>query len=103
MLIAEATKLRPYLDYILDKEIVIHASRQSVAPVKEVLNKKPIDTANNTISFMNGLTEDYLKTSNIKNRILVITWERKIVSKHQHLDTIQAKINIMTHQVKLFI
>ena len=51
MIIAEATKLKTYLDYILDKGIVMQAARQSVTIVKEVLNKNPIDTANNTVSF----------------------------------------------------
>ena len=26
----------------------------------------------------------------------------KVVGKHQHIDTVQAKINIMHHQVKIF-
>ena len=73
MIIDEATNIRPYLDYILDKEIVVQSARKSVATVKEVLNKKPIDTKNNTISFLNGLTEGDLNTSNIKYRISVIT------------------------------
>ena len=83
--------------------MLIQSSRKSVAVVKEVLNKKPIDTANNSIGFLNGLNEDDLKTTNIKDRISVITWARKIVSKHQQLDIVQAKIDIMKHQVKLFI
>ena len=105
IIIAEVEKLRPYLDYILDKEIVIQAAKQSVAAVKEVLNKNPIDTANNTLSFLSGLTEDDLKTTNIKEKISIITWERKVVRKHQHqhLNIVQAKIDIMNHQIKLFI
>ena len=89
MIIAEATKLRPYLDYILDKEIVMQAARQSVAAVKEVLNKNLIGTSYNTISLLNGLTKDDLKTTNKKDMISVITWARKVVSKHQHLDIVQ--------------
>ena len=103
MIITEAGKLRPYLNYILDKETGIHASRQSCTVVKEDLNEKPIDTANNKVSFMNGLSEYDLKTIGIKDRILVITWARKFVGKHQHLDTVQDKIDIMQHQVKMFI
>ena len=88
MIIAKETNIRPYLDYILEKEIVVQFSKKSVAVVKEVLNKKPIDTANNTIGFFNGLTENDLKIANIKDRISVITWARKVVRKHQHLDTV---------------
>ena len=43
MIVVEEKKIRPYLDYILDKQIVIQSARKSVATVKEVLNKKPID------------------------------------------------------------
>ena len=39
-LIAEENKLRPYLDYVLDKEVVIQSSKQRVTTVREILNKK---------------------------------------------------------------
>ena len=70
--------------------------------MKERLKKNPIDYAKNTIDFLKGLTEDALKEANIKDIISIITWEIKFVNKHQHLDTGEAKIGIMTHQVKLF-
>ena len=82
MIITEAEKLRPYLNYILDKETIIQASRQSCTVVKEALNKKPIDTTNNTINFLNDLSEDDLKIMGIKEKISVITWARKVVGKH---------------------
>ena len=50
MIIDEATKIKTYLDYILDKEIVMPEAKQGVVSVREVLNKNPIDTTNNTIS-----------------------------------------------------
>ena len=56
MIITEDGKLRPYLNYILYKEIVIQAARQSCTAVKESLNKKPIDTKNNTVHFINGVS-----------------------------------------------
>ena len=55
----------------------MQSSKQSVTTVKERLNKKPIDYGKNTIDFLNRLTEDELKETNIKYRISVITWERK--------------------------
>ena len=54
-------KLRPYWDFILDKEIVTQAARQNILMVKYVLHKNPIDTAHNAISFLNSLTEDEIK------------------------------------------
>ena len=79
MIIAEAGKLRPYLNYILDKELVMQDARETCTSVKEVLNKNPIYTTNNTISFLNGLTEDDLKAAGIKDIISIITWERKVL------------------------
>ena len=51
---------------------------------------------------MNGLTKDDLKNENFRDRISIITWAKKVVNKYQHLDTVQAKIDIMAHQLKLF-
>ena len=56
MITTEAGNLSPYLNYIMDKETVIHATKQSCTIVKEVLNKKPIDTTNYIVSFLNGLS-----------------------------------------------
>ena len=83
------------MDYILDKEMVIKSSKQSLTIVKERLNKNPIENANNTIDFLNGWTKDELKAANIKDRISIITWVRKAVDKHHQLDTVEAKIGIL--------
>ena len=103
MLIAEATKFTPYLDFILDKEIVTQATSHNVMMVKQVLNKKPIDIAHNAIICLNSLTEDEIRKANIQDRILVITLERKVVNKYHHSETVQAKIDVMHHQIKEFI
>ena len=68
-----------------------------------MLNKKPIDTTNNAIKFLNSLTEEEIKKENIQDRVLVITWARKLVNKYHHLATVQAKIEVMHHQIKEFI
>ena len=69
---------------------------------KEKLNKNAIDYANKAIKFLNGLTKDDLKNANIKEKISIITWARKLVNKYHHLDTVWAKIDIMAHQLNLF-
>ena len=102
-LISEATKLRSYLDYILDKEISMQSSKQSVATVRERLNKNPIDYARNAIHFPNRLKEEEIRTTNLMDRISIITWARKVVNRHHHLDTIESNIGIMAHEVKSFI
>ena len=60
-IIEEANKFRPYLDYILDKELVIQSSRQDLAVAREKMNKKPVECAKNAIDFLNSLLEDDLR------------------------------------------
>ena len=73
MIIAEAIKLRPYLNYILDKDMDINVVRKSCIALKEALNKNHVDTTNNTIIFLNNLSEEDLRTMGIKDKIIVIT------------------------------
>ena len=49
--------------------------------------------------FLNGLTEEELRT----NMISIITWDRKVVNQHHHLDTIESKMGIIAHEVKSLI
>ena len=102
MIIVEAVNLMPYLNYILDKDMVINASRKSCTAVKEALNKNHMDASQNTINFMNDLSEDDLRTTKINDRITMITWAKKLVGKHHHIDIVQAKIDIMHYKVKVF-
>ena len=74
-----------------------------MAVAREKLNKKPVDYANNAINFLNGLSEDDLKKENNKDRISIMTWARKVVNKYHHLDIVQNKVDIMVHQVNIFI
>ena len=69
-LISKENKLRPYLDYVLDKEVVIQLSKQGVTTARKILNKNPIDYAKNSIEILNGLTKDDLKTANIRTEYL---------------------------------
>ena len=48
-------------------------ARKSVTSVKQRLGKNTIEIYNNTIHFLNGLTEDELKVANIKDKIFIIT------------------------------
>ena len=47
--------------------------------------------------------EEDIRKANISDKISTITWARKVVRKYQHLDTFQAKMDIMNHQIKQFI
>ena len=74
-----------------------------MAGAREKLNKNLVDYANNAINFLNGLLKDDLKKANIKDRISIMTQAKKVVNKYHHLDTVQANVDIMEHQVNIFI
>ena len=97
VIIVEAGKFRPYLDYVLDKELVINSSRQVMAVAREKLNTNLVDYTNNAINFLNGLSKDDLKKANIKDRIPIMTWAMKVVNKYHHLNIVQDKVDIMAH------
>ena len=95
MIITKAKKMRPYLNYIKDKEVVISVVRQSCIAIKETLDRKLADTTHNTIDFLNTLSEEELKTMGIKDMTAVINWARKIIGKHHHIESVQAKADQM--------
>ena len=95
MIITEATKKRPYLNFIKYKEVVISIERRSCVVMKETSDKRLVDTTQNTINFLNTLLEEELIIVGIKDRITIITWERKVVWKHHHVECVQAKANQM--------
>ena len=82
---------------------MIHSSRKITEVAREKLNKNPVGYVNNAIKFLNGLSEDDLKKANIKDRISIMTWPKKVINKSHHLDTVHAKVDIMAHQVNFFI
>ena len=52
---------------------------------------------------MNNLTQEDIKKANIQDRVFFITWERKVINKYHHVETIQAKVDVMHNRVKEFI
>ena len=89
MIITEETKLRPYLNYIKNKYMIINVARKICTTVKETLDTKPTDTARNAINFLNTLSKEDLRTTRIKDMITVITWAKKVIGKHNHIESVQ--------------
>ena len=57
MIIVKENKVRPYLDFIQDKESTIHVAKKHIQKSKLDLHKRPLDTAKGTINFLNSLTD----------------------------------------------
>ena len=48
------------------------------------------------------MSEEELKIVEIKDKIIVITWQRNIIGKHHHIEIVQAKANNMLQHVNSF-
>ena len=98
----EENKVIPYLDFIQDKESTVQAAKKHIQTAKLDLHKRPFDTAEGAINFLNSLTDEDIKQGNIWDRIPVITWARRAVHKHRHLNMVEAKWNFMHKQADDF-
>ena len=67
------------------------------------LNKRPLDTAEGEISFLNSLTDEDIRQGKIWDRVPTITWSRRVVHKHRHLKMVEAKWNFANKQTGDFV
>ena len=64
-IILEANKFRPYLYYIADQKSALKVAKHNVLMVKQELNKKPMEVAQNAINFLSTLSEDQVRRFDI--------------------------------------
>ena len=60
-IIAEANKVRPYLDFIQDKENTVQEAKKHILAAKLDLHKNPLDTAESAINFLKNLIDKDIK------------------------------------------
>ena len=56
-IIMEADKFRPYLDIIEDQEIAMREAKKQAQIVSVEVNKRPLETAENAITFMSSMSD----------------------------------------------
>ena len=59
-----------------------------------------MEVAQNAIKFLSTLSEDQVRRFDIRDRVVVISWSRKVIGKYIILNTVQAKVDIISHKVK---
>ena len=99
-IILEANKFRPYLDYIGDQESALIVTKQNILIVKQGLNKKPMEVAQNAINFLSALSEDQVRRFGIQDKFVIVPLARKVIGKYRMLDVVQDKLDIISHRVK---
>ena len=68
--------------------------------VNETLDKRPLETTQNATNFMNTLTQIDMQNLGIKDRVVIIIWERMIIGKHNHVKNVREKVEQMLLQVQ---
>ena len=59
-----------------------------------------MEVAQNAINFLSTLLEDQVRRFDIRDRVVVISWSRKVIGKYKMLDTVEAKVDIISHKFK---
>ena len=99
-IIVEAKKCRPFLDFVSSQEIALTKAKKKVATVQGEVNKRSTQVDKNAIEFLSSLSDDLVSKYGIQNRVAIICWATKVISKHRMLYTILAKIYIIDHKFK---
>ena len=91
----EIAKFQDYFALIDDKIALVTMAQVKSEVVKEYLQKKPINKAQNTINFMSQTSNSILSTLGVKNRFTIIIWAKKFVKKHDLLSKVLNKTKQM--------
>ena len=97
-IIMEADKFWPYLDNIEDQENSMREAKKQAQIVSAEVNKRPLVTAKNSITFLSSMSDGSASIYDIQNRIVVVSGARKIVAKHRMMETVRAKIEVTKHK-----
>ena len=98
----EVTKFKHCLNFIDDQSALVNLSNQRLKLANETMEKKPLNTAQNALNFLNSLTYQKLQDIGIKYRVAIVPWPKKFSNKHQLMKVVQDKANEMSSQVNDF-
>ena len=59
-----------------------------------------MEVAQNAINFLGTLLEDQVRRFDIRDIVVIISWARKVIGKYIMLDTVQDKVDIISHKIK---
>ena len=87
-IIMESDKFWPYLDIIEDHEIAMKEAKKQAQIVSTEVNKRPLVTANNSITFLSFMSDGSTSRYGIQNRSVVVSGAKNIVAKHRMMEMI---------------
>ena len=66
------------------------------------MEKKPLNTTQNALNFLNSLTYQKLQEIGINDKVTIVLWSKKFINKHQLMKVVQDKANAMSPQINDF-
>jgi hypothetical protein len=90
-ILVEVTKIGTYLNFVNDEDNIIVLSKQRCKVINETLSKRSVEWAWNTINLLNIVPSPGLQKIGVKDRTALIIWARRIIIKHNLLNSVQNK------------
>jgi hypothetical protein len=102
VVVVEVAKFRVYLNFINDKDSMVVTARSRCTVVNETLEKNPSEWTKNAINLMNFLPTVDFHTFVVKAKTALIIWERRIITKHNLLKSVQTQVVQMEQSIQEF-
>ena len=72
-IIIEADKFQPYLHVIEDLELAMREAKKQVQIVEAEVKKKPLETAENTMTYLSSLSDEASSSYGLQTRVVVVS------------------------------
>jgi len=101
-LIVENTKFRQYLKMIEDQDVTTESPKRKCLVLLENMYRRPIDTAQNAINFLNFASSLDLQILSVNDITKNIIWARKVLGKYGLIQSVKNKSNQLKQNVQHF-
>jgi hypothetical protein len=90
-IVVEVANFIVYFNFINDKDNIAITSKRRCTIVNETLAKKPSEWAQNAINILKSIPTVDLQTIGVKYITTLIIWVRRVIVKHNLLESFQTK------------
>ena len=100
-IIDEISNFWDYLFFIEDKRELIHSALTKCQVANEILQKRPINVAQNIISFIHQTSNETLRTLGVSDVFVIIICAKKFIETHNLMDEVKDKAKKMASKCKI--
>ena len=72
-IIVEVDKFQPYLCVVEDLELAMREAKKKVQIVEAEVNKKPLETTENAITYLSSLSNKASSSYSLQNRVAIVS------------------------------